>query len=155
MIFQALGLGYDGQEFEDRFFSYLSESSETFDGAEDIMKYLSEKYEVCIASNAMMGQQMRRLTSAGVYKYVEKMFVSEVIGAPKPDRKFFDGCFSRLPGIKKDEVIIIGDSLSADIKGGAEYGIKTCWFNPKKSKARDDIKIDFVVNSFEEIKNIL
>ena len=155
LIFEALGLDYDGNAFEDRFFSYLSRSSETCDGAKDIVKYLSEKYMLCIASNAMVNQQVVRLTKAGMYKYVKKMFVSEKIGAPKPDKEFFDGCFKELEGIKKEEVIIIGDSISADIKGGGAYGIKTCWFNPKKNKAPLDVKIDYTVNYLEEIKNIL
>lgn len=155
LIFEAVGIDFDGPAFEERFFSYVSESCEKFDGAEQIMEYISKKYTLCVASNAMYNQQVRRLTNAGLYGYVEKMFISEKIGYPKPDREFFDGCFKELGDVKKDEVIIIGDSISADIAGGAAYGIKTCWFNPKKKSAPEDIKIDYIVNSLEEIKNIL
>lgn len=155
LIFDEIGIDFDGPTFEEVFFSYVTKSAETYEGAKDIMEYISKKYTVCIASNAMYNQQVTRLTKAGIYEYVEKMFISERAGYPKPDREFFDYCFKHLGDVKKDEVIIIGDSISADIAGGAAYGIKTCWFNPKKKEIPKDVKIDFVVNSLGEIKNIL
>lgn len=154
-IFERLGIDADGPVFEQDFRNIFSESKEPVDGAYDILDYLSEKYTVSVASNASYWQQMKRLTNSDMLKYFANIFNSEQIGYPKPEKKFFDACFEKLGNIPKDEVIIIGDSLSADINGGAAYGIKTLWFNYGKIPVPKESKADFIVKSLDEIKNIL
>ena len=154
LIFEALNIDFDGPTFEKIFFSNLSQSIEQVDGATDILRYLSEKYTVCVASNARYDQQENRLQKSGMREYIDKIFVSEKIGFEKPDKAFFDVCFKHYPDIKKDEIIMIGDSLTADIAGGVACNIKTCWFNPK-NKTADKIKPDYTVQRLDEIKNLL
>ena len=154
-IFERLGIDADGPVFEQDFRNIFSESKEPVDGAYDILDYLSGKYTVSVASNASYWQQMKRLTNSDMLKYFANIFNSEQIGYPKPEKKFFDACFEKLGNIPKDEVIIIGDSLSADINGGAAYGIKTLWFNYGKIPVPKESKADFIVKSLDEIKNIL
>ena len=154
-IFERLDIDADGPLFEQDFRNIFSESKEPVDGAYDILDYLSEKYTVSVASNASYWQQIKRLTNSDMLKYFSNIFNSEQIGYPKPEKKFFDACFEKFGNIPKDEVIIIGDSLSADINGGAAYGIKTLWFNYDKIPVPKDSKADFIVKSLDEIKNIL
>ena len=85
----------------------------------------------------------------------KNLFVSDAIGYQKPTKEFFEGCFCRIPNFKKEETIIIGDSLSSDIRGGRSVGIKTCWFNPKKLENNTEYKADYEIASLDEIKNIL
>lgn len=152
-VLNALGLEYDGWEVEQQFLANLKECAIPVDGAVDLMKYLSKKYIVCTASNSFYNQQVKRLTTAGIYSYVDNMFISEVIGFEKPSSAFFLECLDRLNITDKNQVVMIGDSLTADIKGGKDFGITTIWFNPENQPKSNDC--DIVVNSLEQIKNYL
>ena len=154
-VFQKLGISFDGETFEKYFLDNLAKSAEPVAGAHDLLEYLYKKYRLFTASNAFYNQQTSRLTKAGMLKYIEGMFISEKIGHEKPSKEFFDESFSQMGNPNKDEVIIIGDSLSADICGGAEYGIKTCWYNPHNITPDDDCPADYIVKTLQDIKNIL
>lgn len=161
LIFKELGIGLDGVEFEQDFKHVLSESAEKVEGAEDILEYLSGRYRIFAASNAPLGQQTRRLELAGLLKYFEKVFTSGLVGYSKPSPEFFEGCMSFVPGLSRKEIIIIGDSLTADIIGGSKNGFKTCWFNYSKAPIPEDFAVsesarpDYTVFELSEIKNIL
>ncbi|MGN0203768.1 MAG: HAD-IA family hydrolase, partial [Coprococcus sp.] len=141
--------------FERIFLKYLRDAHESVDGAMELLSYLSGKYTVCIASNAPYDQQLHRLKQAGMLPYIQYLFISEKVGYPKPGRRFFDYCFSRLKTIQPKEAIIIGDSMTADIAGGIEYGMKTCWYNHDGAAVPDSPKADYVVTALEQIRNIL
>lgn len=151
----VLEIDFDFTVVEKKFFGYISEIAEPFDGACELLKYLSEKYTVCIASNAGFSQQRKRLTMAGMFEYVDFLFTSEKIGAEKPEKAFFDACFAELDGVLPRETVIIGDSQTADILGGKNCGIKTIWFNPRKKEPICGISADFEVDSLDKIRTIL
>ncbi len=153
-IFSELGIVADGISFEKKFHRYIETGYEKIEGAEELLSYLSEKYFVAAASNAPYEQQKGRLFSAGLLPFIKELFVSEKIGAQKPSPEFFDYCVNSL-GIPREEIIIIGDSLSADIKGGIAAGIKTCWFNPEEKALPEGVTPDFQIKKLEEIKKIL
>ena len=153
LIFEKLRIKEDGVECEKLFYSYLRQSSVKITGADELLKYLHSRYTVCAASNSAYEQQKIRLHNAGLLKYIHYLFVSEDIGFKKPEKKFFDVCLKRLGDPDKSEVIIIGDSQNADIRGGRAYGIKTCWYNP--FDAADAEGADYIIKNLSEIKNIL
>ncbi|MBE7039006.1 MAG: noncanonical pyrimidine nucleotidase, YjjG family [Ruminococcaceae bacterium] len=155
LIFNELKIDADGIAFENMFFNNLSVSADPVDGASEMLKYLYSKYIICAATNAAYNQQVKRLKMCNMYNYIKYIFASEKLGFQKPTKEFFDSCFSALGNINKNETIIIGDSISADIIGGIEYGIKTCWFNKNAITTPNSLKIDYVVNNLCEIKNIL
>lgn len=155
MIFDRCGIDADGAAFEGIFLKYLRDAHEPVDGAMELLSYLSEKYTVCIASNAPYEQQLHRLKQAGMLPYIQYLFISEEIGHPKPGRRFFDYCFSQLKTVRPEEVIMIGDSLTADIAGGIEYGIQTCWYNYDGIAVPDFPKADYIVTSLGQIQDIL
>ena len=154
-IFGVLGIDFDGVLFEDGFSANLWESAEKIPYAEQLLKYLHEKYTVCAASNGGQEQQEHRLTIAGLIGYIDRVFTSELIGCSKPSKEFFDGCFARLPRIEKSEVMLIGDSLHADVKGATDYGLAVCWFNRFEAIPDCGVKPDHTVNSLIEITRLL
>ena len=99
--------------------------------------------------------QDKRIESAGIGKYFKELFISQRIGFDKPNPEYFKRCFERIPNFKRAETVIIGDSLTSDIKGGILAGIKTVWFNPKGSIAPNELKPDFDVRTLYEIPDII
>ena len=83
------------------------------------------------------------------------MFTSEAIGVDKPLKKFFDACFCQMEDIKPEETVMIGDSLTADIKGAKVYGLKTIWYNHLKADEPQEKFYDVVVDKLIDIKKYL
>ena len=155
LIFQQLGVEQDAEAFERRFVEGLAQSHEPVPGALALVKYLSENYITCVASNAAHAHQLRRLSLAGMLPYFHHVFTSEQVGFTKPSEAFFAACFAALPGILPKETLLIGDSLSADIQGGADFGVQTCWFNPGGLDQPASPRPDFTVTRLDEIQRIL
>ena len=151
-IFKLYGTQFDGETFEKKFIDNLFDCAVPVIGAKDILEYLSKKYAIYGASNAFYNQQVNRLKIADMLQYFKGLFVSETVGFTKPEKGFFDYCFSNIP-YTKDETMMIGDSLSADIDGGKDYGLTTCWFNFSGQKISAP-KADFIVYKLEDIKKI-
>ncbi len=154
-IFRECGIKADGQAFELDFIKHLKDYAIKIDGADAMMEYLHSRYTVCIVSNATHEQQRQRVIDAGLDQYVDYMFTSFDLGHVKPTREYFDACFEKLGGIRPDETIIIGDSLSADIRGAVEYGIHTCWLNRKGHAAPVGFTPEFTITSLDAIYGIL
>ncbi len=160
MIFEALGLSADGVAFEKYFRECLFESAIPEKNAMEILEYLHGKYTLCVASNGPYLQQKNRLKICGMLPYFSDLFISEEIGHSKPSREFFDTCMNRLNSkaqqpLEPCEVMIIGDSLTSDMAGGIQSGMQTCFYNPENKPIPCGMKLDYVVASLKEIKNIL
>lgn len=157
-VFDALGISFDGIAFETYFREYLNESAIPVKGAKELLEHLKEKgYILCAASNGPFDQQCNRLKIGGMYEYFTHFFISEKVGFSKPASEYFQVCFNEINKqfpVKKDEIMMIGDSLSADISGAYDFGMKSCFFNIKH-KAVSAENADFTVESLDEIKNIL
>lgn len=154
-IFAELNINSDGELFEMDFVSALFDSYHTVDGAHEILDYLKHKYILCAATNGPHNEQYSRLTNANIISYFDHIFISEDIGYSKPHEKFFDYCISCLDNVQKDEIIMVGDSLTADIYGGINYGIKTCFFNYPYRTVKLKLNPDFTILSLSELKTIL
>lgn len=154
-IFEKLGIQQDGEQFEPCFYTNLSESHEIVEGAYELLEYLSPRYALSIATNAPYEQQRRRLEKAGMLQYFDHVFTSERIGYTKPSREFFEHCFQALGGYTKEEILMIGDSLTADIQGGTEFGIKTCWYNHNQEPRDPAFHPDYTVDRLREILKLL
>ena len=95
------------------------------------------------------------MRDSGIAHYFQDIFISERIGADKPKKEFFDRCFARIPGFDRAQAMIIGDSLTSDIRGGNNAGIQTCWFNPKHKPRRPDIHVDYEIDALMELPQLL
>lgn len=140
IIFDKLGIDFDGPVFEKYFRRALNDSAIPVDGAYEMLEALREKEcLICAASNGPYDQQLRRLEIADMLRYFDHVFISEKIGASKPSEDFFEHAFSVINSSREDavmphETVMIGDSLSSDIAGGRQYGMKTCWYMRNKGK---------------------
>ena len=123
--------------------------------AEETVDYLSKHYRLFLTSNGTASVQKGRMPSANLYRFFEKVFVSQEIGHNKPSKEYFDGCIAQIPGFDPKKTMIVGDSLSSDIKGGINAGISTCWVNPSHAPGREDIQPDFEIEYLHQLPALL
>lgn len=154
LVLNALGIKGDGQLIEKRFREILFDTAIAVDGARETLQYLASKYKVYAASNAIYLQQINRLTKTGMIEFLSGLFISEKLGVTKPSKEFFDICMAGAKA-KKEQTIMIGDSISADITGAKKYGLKTVWYNHNGENTKNVKSADYIVNSLFEIKEIL
>lgn len=154
IILEDLGIETDISAFDKSFVDALGESHAPVEGALEALRYLASKYPVYVASNAQQGQQDRRLTLAGMREYISWIFSSDEIGFAKPSLDFFKACYEQIDPVPKEEILLIGDSLHADIVGGNGFGMQTCWYNYHREAAHESIKPDFSMTDMREILNL-
>ncbi len=124
-------------------------------GAEEAVDALSKKYRLFLASNGTASVQRGRMTSANLYRFFEKVFVSQEIGHNKPSKAYFEAAFSQIPGFDKSKCLMVGDSLTSDIRGGINAGIKTCWVNPSHAPHPADIHPDYEIEYLHQLDALL
>lgn len=121
----------------------------------DICRYLKERYELYVVTNGTSSTQYKRLAASGLDGFMKDIFVSEDAGSQKPQKEYFDYCFSRIPGARPERMLLVGDSLHSDIMGGNAAGTATCWYNPQGKAGSPDIKADYEIRNLEELKDFL
>lgn len=154
-LFRELGMEIDAVAATRAYERNLGIGHYFLPGAQEAVDCLARKYRLFIASNGTASVQHSRLTSAGLYRYFEKVFISQDIGYNKPAKEFFDGCFAQIPGFAPEKALMVGDSLTSDILGGINSGMRTCWINPAHSPARPDIQPDFELESITQLEALL
>lgn len=155
-LFAEMGLSAQAEQVARAYEENLSQGHYFLPGAEEALKSLSKKYKLYLASNGTARVQAGRLKSAGIIPYFQEIFVSEEMGYNKPDPAYFDACFARIPGFRKERAMMVGDSLTSDILGGIQAGIATCWVNPhrKTGSIRPDYEIESIVQLEALLKNL-
>lgn len=123
--------------------------------AEQTLKSLSKDYQLIAVTNGTKLAQTGKLKNSGLDKVFDKVFISEDVGYDKPNKEFFDIVFNDVGSTNSDEYIIIGDSLTSDIRGGNNAGIKTIWYNPYEKENNLDVKVDFNIRNLSEVIEIL
>lgn len=157
-IFAELNITFDGRRFENFFIDFLFESAIPIPGSIQILESLKNRYILCAASNGPCRQQINRLTKAGMLPMFSKLFISEEIGASKPSSEFFAHCMRALneqTPILPDEVLMVGDSLSADITGALSFGMKACHFDRIGINSPSSPRADYTIHSLDELHKIL
>ena len=143
------------QELSDLYMSNLAHQAQLFEGALEMVEKLSKKYRLFIITNGVKSTQDGRFGISPITKYFEKIFISEVIGFEKPHKEFFNAVASGIEGYNPQKAIVIGDSLSSDIKGAINSDLDCIWYNPQKKDAPEGWNITHTVVNFEEILEIL
>ena len=154
-LFEALGIKADSTQTQAIYERNLSIGHYFIPGAVELLEALNGKYKLYITSNGTAFVQDRRIAGTGIARYFDAIFISERIGANKPDTAFFDGCFAAMENKNREETIIIGDSLTSDIKGGIAAGIHTCHFDRRGNTEYGEVIPEFRITKLSEIKEIL
>ena len=106
------------------------------DGARELLSELYGKVRLYIVTNGLACVQNSRYKLTGFDKIFDGMFISEEVGANKPDVRFFEYVADHIEGFEKKKTLLVGDSQSSDIAGGIAFGIDTCWYSPKDNEGK-------------------
>ena len=148
--------GFEGDptKMSEDYFEFLSQGSDMIDGADKVLKYVKEQgYTVCITTNGMSRTQYRRIDNCAIKQYFDYIFVSEDAGHQKPEKEYFEYAMANSPEKDKSKILVIGDSMSSDILGGINFGVDTCWLNPKGNA--EQFKTTYEIANIMQICDIL
>jgi len=145
------GINMDSHEFEDLYRSYLNKQHYLMNNARKVLKVLKEKYLIYSVSNGVLNTQLVRVKAAKLNDLFDKMYISEAIGVNKPDPRFIEYIINDDKSFDKTKALIIGDSLTSDIKLGVNTNIDTCWFNFNNQTNNSDIKPTYEIHSLLEL----
>ncbi len=129
-LFQTIGFQADPAAFSDVYLGNLATFPDLIDGAAELVPCLSRTHQLALITNGLSDVQRPRLAASPIGDCFTAVTISDEIGVAKPDTGIFDAAFAVMGQPAKSDVLIIGDSLTSDIRGGANYGIDTCWYNP-------------------------
>ena len=155
-LFAEIGVDYDAHIFNEKYLFELGKGSFLIKGTLEICEAIAAfDKKIFIVTNGILATQEARIKHSLIAHYISDSFVSEHIGFQKPDIRYFEYVFAHIPKIDKNKILIIGDSLSADIAGGNLAGIDTCWFNESLTKNQTDIKPTYEINSLKELQQFI
>ncbi len=149
LLFDKMEDSFDPEEFSRHYLENLAQASDLIPGAMETLLALSGRYRMGLVTNGLSEVQRPRLERAGIGRFFERIFISEELGAPKPEVEFFEAVFHEIEEPSKSQVLIIGDSLSSDMRGGIRFGIDTCWFNPHGETS--DLPVTHVIKTLGEL----
>ena len=157
LYLKELGLSkIDGEEFNEKYLHLLSTRPLYIPGAEEFLKMLKKYGRVYIVTNGTEWIQKSRFSILGIEKLVDGIFVSDTIGADKPDPKYTKYVLNAIDDFHLSRAVWIGDSLSADIQAAVDANIESIWYNQTDKKLKEGgIKPTAIGRSFSEILSIL
>lgn len=150
-LFGDLGIALDGERFNLDYMRELGRQTHLLPGAESLIERLAPRFRLLLATNGIAAVQRSRFARSSIGRFFEDVVISDEIGVAKPQREYMDEAFSRMGHPSKSDVLMIGDKLSSDIAGGADYGIDTCWFNPKGVSLDGGPQPTFIISDLAEL----
>ena len=150
-----LGVERDSKTFADQYLGHVGEGTHLIRGAAEVVAYIAERARLALITNGFAHVQRPRFARAPITRHFECIVISDEVGVAKPNPRIFDEAFRKMGSPDREEVLLVGDSLSADIQGGLDYGIDVCWFNPYASDAPVDMEITYMIRELAELRDMV
>ncbi|MET3112889.1 putative hydrolase of the HAD superfamily [Pedobacter sp. CG_S7] len=125
-------------QFEDDYVRISPTKTNLFEGSEKVLSYLQESYSLHIISNGFKETTLTKMDLSGLNPYFKNVIISEDVGVNKPDKAVFEYALQKA-GAKKEESIMVGDSIEADIRGAQNFGMRAIFFNPLNREKPQDV----------------
>ena len=125
------------------------------DRSYELISRLRGRVRQYAVTNGTRVAQERKLKKSGLGELFDGVFISELVGAEKPSPAFFDYVFDHIGPVEKPEVLMVGDSLTSDMRGGIQAGIPCCWYNPKGLPLPEGMAPDYVIHDLNQVEEIL
>ena len=155
LFLERAGLQADPVQCNKIHLSTLATNTVLLPHALEVCRTLAQTHSLYIVTNAVAAVQKARLAASDLRPYITDAFISEDAGASKPSVAYFDYVFSRIPGITRENCLLIGDSPSSDLQGANNYGIPCCWYNPRGLARPNGIRIDYEIRDLPELLPIV
>ena len=155
LFLERAGLQADPVQCNKIHLSTLATNTVLLPHALEVCRTLAQTHSLYIVTNAVAAVQKARLAASDLRPYITDAFISEDAGASKPSVAYFDYVFSRIPGITRENCLLIGGSPSSDLQGANNYGIPCCWYNPRGLARPDGIRIDYEIRDLPELLPIV
>ena len=154
-LIDKLNLSDDATRLSELYVKFLSQGSFLYEDTKDLLDYLSKNYKLGIITNGLADVQHKRIRESDVGHYFDDVIISDEIKIAKPNPEIFEYALKSLNHDDKSSVLMVGDSLSSDIKGGLNASIDTCWCNLANKINNTDIVPKYEINNLLDLKNIL
>lgn len=148
---EAFELSVEPRLMADTFVNALAANGDLYSGARDVIEWLGQRVTLAMVTNGLGEVQRARVERLGIAQHFAAIVVSAEVGAAKPHKEIFDIVFGHLGYPDRTSTLMVGDSLSSDIRGGSDYGIATCWYNPKRKAAGTTDRITHEIRDLQEL----
>lgn len=152
---QRLGISFDTDALNRSYEQALADQADLMPDALEVLRELSEVATLAVITNGTARVQRSRFELSGIEKYMDGLYISEVVGANKPSRRIFDMAIEGLGIENTQKVLVIGDSLKADIEGGHNAGLATCFIGSELQEQKNTVKPDFVISDLKQLYEIV
>ena len=157
-FFEKIGFVTDADTFEvnERYLYLLGDGGNTLEGALELCRELQEKgFDLYIITNGVTDTQKRRLSRSGLLPFISEVFISETLGYQKPRKEFFDIVLGKIPEKDTSKILVVGDSLTSDIKGAMNAGLESVWLNLKKAELPQEYTPDYIIEDIRDFRGIV
>ena len=155
LLFAELGVRRSSQDVQEVYEAELARGCFFMPGAQELLETLAPRYALYLATNGTPAVQHSRIAGAGIARCFRGIFISAEMGADKPSQAFFRACFDAIPDFDPAAALMVGDSLTSDIQGARNAGLRSCWYNPQGLAPRPDIPPDFTIRDLSELPPLL
>ena len=155
LFFEFIEVDADHRIFASKYLNYLSQGVYLIPGAVDLINSLRSKFKLGLLTNGIPAVQHPRFENSELFGKFDAVVVSGDVGISKPNPGIFEILTRKVCVHDKSAMLMIGDSLTSDIKGGLNFGIDTCWYNPMNKPNDTTIKPKFVISSLNELYSII
>jgi YjjG family noncanonical pyrimidine nucleotidase len=154
-LFRELEVEGHPEAFSADYVRALSGHHDLLPGADDVVERLARRVRLLLVTNGLAEVQRARLGASPIRRHFADAVISDEIGVAKPQEGFLDVAFDRMGRPPRDRVLMVGDSLSADVEAGVRYGIDTCWYNPADLPLDGGVRPTYTVTELAEVEAIV
>ena len=153
-LLEKYGIHEDPEQTNATYLSIFERCNRLIDGAELVCKTLQKEKQLAIITNGSASVQRTRFALASITPCFSHVFVSEELGISKPQKEFFQIVQREMNITDPKRVLIVGDSLTSDIRGGNNAGMPTCWFNPHGKKNTLGVHCDYEIHRLTDVLSL-
>ncbi len=142
-------------DFAKDYMERLGDTICPIDGAMETLRALKGRVGQYLLTNGVWASQKKKIQNSGIDKIIDGIYVSEDIGFEKPEPQIYQIVLDRIGCSNRAEALMVGDSLTTDIKGANNAGISCAWFNRNGKERPSDLRVDYEIRSLSEVLDIV
>lgn len=154
MYFDAKNINEDPAKANETYFEHIKDNPVFVESAKEVLKFCRDHFNQMIITNGLSEVQRPRIQKTGLDQYFDHIVISDELGHAKPNKEYFQHCHQLIDFHQKDRVLVIGDNLLSDIKGGKDYGFDTCWYNYYQT-VNETSSTDYEIKSLDKLRDVL